>query len=80
MKYHLDIYFNNQLVNTAESDDELTVLREFTKCMTADKVRLVKTKFKKLPYQDRIKIEHTWPTTMPGHRYSYVFDGLCGVN
>ena len=78
MKYHLDIYFKNQLVNTFESEDETEVLKVFKDCMVSKFVRGVKTIFKKMPYQDRIRLTMTWPNSMTDHKYVYVFEGLCG--
>lgn len=77
MKYHLNIYFKKELVNTFESEDPLKVLKEFKNCMVAKFVRDVKVQFKKLPYQDKIKIVMTWPNSMPDHKYVYEFEGLC---
>lgn len=74
MNCQLTIYKGGKVVNSYEYSDELTVLREFTKCMTA-KLRGIKTKVRRQPYGNTIKIDHTWPNDeiTKDYRYHYVF-------
>lgn len=79
MKYTLKIYKDGKLSNTFESEDTLTVLREFTNCMTCLYRKTGKVRVHRVPYIDKYKITMTWPQcygVQNGFKYSYEFIGL----
>lgn len=77
MKFELDIYKGKAHINHIESEDELKVLREFTKCMTSKIRGICKHRVYDNPYENALKIIESFNGDVAQeYRYVYVFTGI----
>lgn len=78
--YKLEIYNDDKLVNTMQSNNIFKVKNELLKCFFAKEKRGVKTRIHFVPYSKKINITHIWNKEDYGgsHKltYKYYFEGI----